>query len=163
MSGVSRLADFEPSPARKAGIQEPIKILVVDDSAFDRELIGRLLEPVADLKLVFACNGNEGLAAITREHPAVILTDLIMPDMEGLELVQRVRAQHARLSVILMTAYGSEEIAMQALRAGAANYIPKKRLTRDLVSTIRQVLSIAALTRARQRSRPDHASDQAHS
>jgi CheY-like chemotaxis protein len=53
--------------------------------------------------------------------------------------------------VILVTAYGSEEVAMQALRAGAANYIPKKRLTRDLVPTIRQVLSIAALTRERTR------------
>jgi CheY-like chemotaxis protein len=114
-------------------------------------LIGRLLEPLADLKLVFACNGNDGLAAIKRESPSVILTDLIMPDMEGLELVQRVRAEHPSLSVILVTAYGSEEIAMQALRAGAANYIPKKRLTRDLVSTIRRVLSIAALTRERAR------------
>jgi CheY-like chemotaxis protein len=151
MSGVSPRIDLAPSPVRHVEIHQPIKILVVDDSAFDRQLIGRLLEPLADLKVVFACNGNDGLAAITREDPAVILTDLIMPDMEGLELVQRVRAQHPSLSVILVTAYGSEEIAMQALRAGAANYIPKKRLTRDLVSTIRQVLSIAALTRERTR------------
>jgi CheY-like chemotaxis protein len=151
MSGVFPLADFEPSSGRTAEMPERTKILVVDDSAFDRQLIGRLLEPLADLKLVFACNGNDGLGAITRESPSVILTDLIMPDMEGLELVQRVRAEHPSLSVILVTAYGSEEVAMQALRAGAANYIPKKRLTRDLVPTIRQVLSIAALTRERTR------------
>jgi CheY-like chemotaxis protein len=71
--------------------------------------------------------------------------------MEGLELVQRVRAAHPQISVILVTAYGSEEVAMKALRAGAANYIPKKRLTRDLVPTIRHVLSIAAMTRERRR------------
>ena len=81
----------------------------------------------------------------------MILTDLVMPDMEGLELVQQVRAQHPHISVILVTAYGSEEVAMQALRAGAANYIPKKRLARDLVPTLRQVLSIATTTRERRR------------
>jgi CheY-like chemotaxis protein len=151
MSGVSLPAAFAPSPVRQAETGEPTKILVVDDSAFDRELIGRLLEPLADLKLVFACNGSEGLAAVRRENPALILTDLIMPDMEGLELVQQVRAQQPTLSVILVTAYGSEEVAMQALRAGAANYIPKKRLMRDLVPTIRQVLAIASLTRERTR------------
>ena len=92
-----------------------------------------------------------GLAVIERENPAIILTDLIMPDMEGLELVQKVRASHPHISVILVTAYGSEEVAMQALRAGASNYIPKKRLARDLVPTLRQVLSIATMTRERRR------------
>jgi CheY-like chemotaxis protein len=100
---------------------------------------------------VFAKSGHEGLEVIERERPAVILTDLIMPDMEGLELIQQVRARHPQISVILVTAYGSEEVAMQALRAGAANYIPKKRLARDLVPTIRQVLSIATMTRERRR------------
>ena len=65
----------------------------------------------------------------------MILTDLVMPDMEGLELVRRVRAEHPQIPVILVTAYGSEDVAMQALRAGAANYIPKKQLARDLVPT----------------------------
>ncbi len=60
-----------------------------------------------------------------------------MPDMEGLELIRKVRAEHPQISVILVTAYGSEEVAMQALRAGAANYIPKKHLARDLVPTLR--------------------------
>ena len=55
-----------------------------------------------------------------------------MPHMEGLELIQEVRIQHPHIPVILMTAFGSEEVAMRALRAGAANYIPKKYLARDL-------------------------------
>ena len=58
MGGVSPLAAFEPSPVRNVEIRDPTKILVVDDSAFDRQLIGQLLEPLADLKLVFACNGT---------------------------------------------------------------------------------------------------------
>jgi CheY-like chemotaxis protein len=141
----------EASPPCNPSVPEPSTVLVVDDSAFDRHLIGQLLESLEDIKIVFASSGQAGVDVIERAHPAIILTDLIMPDMEGLELVQKVRARYPHISVILVTAYGSEEIAMQALRAGAANYIPKKRLARDLVPTIRQVLSIATTTRERRR------------
>jgi CheY-like chemotaxis protein len=141
----------EASPLCPPPVHEATTVLVVDDSAFDRHLIGQLLQSLNDIKLVYAKSGHEGLEVIERDGPAVILTDLIMPDMEGLDLVQQVRAQHPHISVILVTAYGSEEVAMRALRAGAANYIPKKRLARDLVPTIRQVLSIASTTRERRR------------
>ncbi len=133
------------------GSRPATTVLVVDDSSFDRLVVGKLLESMAELRVAYASNGQDGLDAIEREAPAVILTDLIMPDMEGLELVRRVRAEHPHISVILVTAYGSEEVAMQALRAGAANYIPKKQLARDLVPTVRQVLTISAGTLERRR------------
>ena len=151
MGALVHASVIEDSPICGPAVPEPTKILVVDDSAFDRHLAGQLLESLKGVELVFAGNGRDGLAAIEREAPAVILTDLIMPDMEGLELVRQVRAQHPHISVILVTAFGSEEVAMQALRAGAANYIPKRRLARDLVPTIRQALSIAVMTRERLR------------
>ena len=81
---------------------------------------------------------SAGLEAIARESPAIVLTDLILPDGEGLELVERVRAQHPHTHVILMTAYGNEEVAMRALRAGAANYIAKKNIANDLVPLVRK-------------------------
>lgn len=130
---------------------DPTTVLVVDDSAFDRQLVSQLLGPLPGLRVVFACDGGEALAAIPDESPSVILTDLVMPNMGGLELVQRVRAEHPEISVILMTAFGSEEVAMQTLRAGAANYIPKRDLARDLASTLRRVLSVANLSRGRSR------------
>jgi len=136
-------------PAQTSG--EVATVLVVDDSAFDRHLVGQLLQSLDDVRVVSACNGREGLEAIAREAPSVILTDLIMPDIDGLELVRRVRAEHPEICVILMTAFGSEEVAMRTLRAGAANYIPKKDLARDLTATLRRVLSMAALTRERRR------------
>jgi CheY-like chemotaxis protein len=79
----------------------------------------------------------------------LILTDLIMPDMDGLELVQQVRERFPSIPIILMTAFGSEEAAMRALRAGAANYIPKRYLARDLVETIRCMLRISSDNRQR--------------
>jgi CheY-like chemotaxis protein len=126
-------------------------VLVVDDSPLDREIIGRLLGSLEDVSVSYARDGAEGLAAIKRVCPRVILTDLVLPDMQGTELIREVRAEHPHISMILVTAYGSEEVAMQALRAGAANYIPKRDLARDLVSTLRQVLTIAAITHERKR------------
>ncbi len=142
-------ARSDPNPAHPPG--EVTTILVVDDSAFDRHLVSQLLEPLKDVRVVYACDGSQGLDAIAREAPSVILTDLIMPDMEGLELVQRVRAQHPQISVILMTAFGSEDVAVRTLRAGATNYIPKKDLARDLPATLRCVLNMASLKRERGR------------
>ncbi len=137
--------------ARLSAANEPTTVLVVDDSPFDRYFIGKLLHSLDDVRVVFAENGRAGLAAVDRESPSVILTDLIMPDMEGLELVQEVRALYPHISVVLMTAYGSEDVAMRALRAGAANYIAKKDLARDLRPTIRQIIALSTNSRERRR------------
>jgi DNA-binding response OmpR family regulator len=71
-----------------------------------------------------------------------VLTDLHMPEMDGLELVQAIRVRHSLVPVILMTAQGSEDIAIEALQKGAASYIPKKSLDRDLAETVQGVLDV---------------------
>ena len=63
---------------------------------------------------------------------AIVLTDLKMDGMDGLALVRAVRKDHPHVPVILMTAHGSEDVAMEALRVGATDYVPKSRLTQDL-------------------------------
>ena len=70
-------------------------LLVVDDSVFDRRLVGELLAPLNGLNVIYAGSVSAGLEAIARESPAVVLTDLVLPDGEGLELVERVRAAPA--------------------------------------------------------------------
>ncbi|HWU41442.1 MAG TPA: response regulator [Candidatus Acidoferrum sp.] len=79
-----------PSPVVMA---EPplITLLVVDDSAFDHQVIARLFQVVEGLRVIFASGGKEAMQTVDRELPQLILTDLIMPDMDGLELVQQVR------------------------------------------------------------------------
>ena len=104
---------------------------------------------MSGLRLVFASGGLQALETIRRDSPHLILTDLIMPDMDGLELVQQVRANFPSIPLILMTAFGSEEAAMRALRAGAANYLPKRDLARDLTETIQKVLRLSATDRHR--------------
>ena len=111
-------------------------VLIVDDYMIDRRIAGSIVEKFAGLTPTYASDGHEALESIALEEPAVVLTDLQMPGMGGLALVQNIREKFPRLPVILMTAHGSEDIAIQALRAGATNYVTKKTLGRDLAETL---------------------------
>ncbi len=126
-------------------------VLIVDDSSIDRRIAGSIVEKFAGLRPTFASDGKQALESIALEEPAVVLTDLQMPGMDGLALVQNIREKFPRLPVILMTAHGSEDVAIHALRAGATNYVPKKSLARELAETLRQVLAISAVDRQRQK------------
>src|SRR5262249_705332 len=127
------------------------KILIVDDSPIDRTLAAKLLEKHSGWTTAHAENGRAALAALERESFDLVLTDLQMPEMNGLELVSTIRAQHPHVPVILMTAHGSEDIALEALRRGAASYVPKDNLASDLVETTENVLSVASAERNQQR------------
>jgi CheY-like chemotaxis protein len=126
-------------------------VLVVDDSTVDRHLAGGLIGKMEGWKASFAANGVEALASIAQHMPDVVLTDLLMPEMDGLELVQTIRIKYPRVPVILMTAHGSEDIAIQALQKGAASYVPKKSLARDLPETLEQVLAATQTDRNNRR------------
>ena len=117
-------------------------VLIVDDSAIDRRLAGALVKK-ADFEPVFAADGREALAQIARQMPAILVTDLHMPNMNGLELTEAVRKAHPSLPVVLMTAHGSEEIAMLALRTGAASFVRKRRLADDLATTLHAILELS--------------------
>jgi CheY-like chemotaxis protein len=112
----------------------------VDDSPVDRRLAGGLLEKHVDCTVVYAADGREALRQMTPRPPDLVLTDLQMPHMNGLELVAAVKSDYPLVPVVLMTARGSEEIAAEALRRGAASYVPKKKLAEDLAATVRRVL-----------------------
>lgn len=118
-------------------------ILIVDDSPIDRQMIGDFVTRTGDTAL-FANNGEEALAAIEAKRPDCVLTDLQMPVMDGLELVRRVRRDFSSVPVILMTAFGNEDIAVEALQAGASSYVAKRRMMVDLGDALRIVLESAA-------------------
>jgi CheY-like chemotaxis protein len=146
----SRSQPDDPSEALDVN-QIGSTVLIVDDSSIDRRIAGSIVEKFAGLRPTFASDGKEALESIALEEPAVVLTDLQMPGMDGLALVQNIREKFPRLPVILMTAHGSEDVAIHALRAGATNYVPKKSLGRELAETLRQVLAISAVDRQRQK------------
>jgi CheY-like chemotaxis protein/anti-sigma regulatory factor (Ser/Thr protein kinase) len=115
-------------------------ILIVDDSAVERRLAGGLLQGSSDFTLQYADNGKEALEIVAGERPDVVVTDLVMPEMDGLGLLRALRKMSPPIPVILMTAYGNEEIAAEAMGAGAVSYVPKSLRAATLLPTVRQVL-----------------------
>ena len=100
-------------------------VLVVDDSPVDRRLAGKLLERNSQLAVDYAAHGGEALRQMEQRMPDLVLTDLQMPNMDGLRLVETVRRLYPLVPVIIMTAHGSEDVAVKALMSGAAGFVPK--------------------------------------
>jgi len=148
---LSTAAVEETGPAAPEACPAPPTVLVVDDCCVDRRLVTGLLARSLGLRTADADGGEGALAAIERERPSVVVTDLQMPGMDGLALVEAIRRRYPEVPVVLMTGHGSEEAAMNALRAGAASYVPKRALATELVPTLRRVLSLAAPGRDRLR------------
>lgn len=128
-------------------------VLVVDDSQVDRRLVGGLLQRSGEFQLVYAANGKDALERMELDVPDVVVTDLHMPEMNGLELVEAVKSAYPLVPILLMTAQGSEELAVEALKRGAASYVTKRRLSEDLISTLEQILAAASLDQGQSRLR----------
>lgn len=128
-------------------------ILVVDDCAVDRRMVGGLLQQGTDWLITYARDGREALEMVRRALPDLIVTDLQMPEMSGLALVHEVVANYPAIPVMLITSEGSEEVAMEALAAGAASYSPKRLLSADLIRNSRALLRNSGESRRRARVR----------
>jgi CheY-like chemotaxis protein/anti-sigma regulatory factor (Ser/Thr protein kinase) len=126
------------------------RVLVAEDSPTQAAEVTFLLED-AGFEVESAGDGVAALSALRKKEFDLLVTDLQMPRMDGLALVEAVRAEHPKVPVVLVTAHGSEEIAARALKAGAASYVPKRFLATDLVQVVRQVVSMAGPDPARKR------------
>jgi CheY-like chemotaxis protein len=134
----------EPPPRR-------CRVLIVDDNAADLKIAGSIVEKQLQHEALFAANGEEALKIVKQEPPNVILTDLQMPEMDGLELVEEIKTKFPLIPVVVFTAYGSEEIALQVLKAGAASYVPKRMMANDLGGVLEAVLSASEVDQRRHR------------
>ena len=120
---------------------DPSHILVVDDSPTQLRQIQFLLEREGFV-VQSAADGVQATASIEDNMPMLVVTDLQMPEMNGLELVASLKETIPSLPVILTTSQGSEEIASQALKAGAASYVPKRELNDTLIPVLQQVMAV---------------------
>ncbi len=117
------------------------QILVVDDSAIERRVLGGLLGTNPDWTVDFAGDGAEALERCRLREPDLVLTDFNMPNMDGLQLLMKLKENYSHVPVIIATAEGSEELAVTALQHGAASYVPKTLMARDLKRVVDTVLS----------------------
>ncbi|MBA2113920.1 response regulator [Bremerella alba] len=120
-------------------------ILIVDDTPVDLHLIEAILKKdAANDSIAKAGHGMEALEKLHAIHDEVdlVVTDLNMPEMNGLELVMRMQTIYPEIPVILTTAHGSEQLAIQALEQGATCYVPKSHIAERLIATVQQVRAL---------------------
>lgn len=117
------------------------KVLLVEDSVTQAVEIRMLLEEKHH-DVVHVANGRLALEVLETQPIELVITDLEMPEMNGLELVVAMRTEFEHIPAILVTAQGSEELAAKALRRGAAGYVPKNHLQSMLNDTIVDVLGV---------------------
>lgn len=116
-------------------------ILVVDDSVTDRTLsVGLIRRSHPNWHIIPVAGAREALQEITRRHIDIVVSDLVMPGMDGQEFLQVMSDDHPLIPVVLVTAQGDDRIAAECIALGAVNYVPKRRLAEDLVTVLNEVL-----------------------
>ena len=119
----------------------PIRILVADDHRLIREAISLALERERDIQIVAeAASGPEALRRAGASRPDLVLLDIRMPELDGLEVLDRLRAQYPNLKVAILSAIDEPEVAEEALRRGAVAYLGKRVEPAALATTIRKVI-----------------------
>jgi DNA-binding NarL/FixJ family response regulator len=117
-----------------------IRILIVDDHAVLREGLTMIVESQPDLRVVAETgSGKQAIALFEQHAPDIMLLDLGLPDVHGVDVIRALRAKHPEARIIVLTTYLGDVQALRALRAGASGYLLKATLRRDLLDTIRAV------------------------
>jgi len=126
-------------------------VLVVDDDPVVRRMAAALIARSGENEVRLAGGGAEALALVEQQTPDLVITDLNMPEIGGLELLKCLRDKHEGLPVIVMTAHGDEQLPVKVLKAGAASYLPKSLLDEGLLALVTDVLAISQSERRNQR------------
>ena len=135
-----------------------MKVIVIDDEAGVRRTLSMILEDEG-YQVITASDGKEGLERALKEEPDIVLCDIRMPRVDGLEFLEQYRKNNGQGLVITMTAYGSNELAVEAMQKGAYDYLPKPFTTAEVVLTLRKAEEREKLrrevTRLRRRVKAD--------
>jgi DNA-binding NtrC family response regulator len=122
------------------------KILVVDDEAATRRLMEQTLKKQG-YEVLLASNGDEGLRAVADENPDLVILDIMLPGMDGIEVLQRIREVNKDTVVIMATAMDDLKVAVRAMRLGAYDYINKPFHIDDLVLSVNKAMETSRLRR----------------
>jgi RNA polymerase sigma factor (sigma-70 family) len=134
------MSDDFSLPTASASHAAKIRVLLIDDHTLVRQGLRMFIEMQNDMEVVAeGATGREAIALTSRFDPDVILLDLIMPEMDGVEATREIMAQRPGSRVLILTSFGEDDKVFPAIRAGAQGYLLKDIQPRELVQSIREV------------------------
>jgi len=117
------------------------KILIVDDHAIVREGLKKILNCFAGIEEIEeACNGKETLEKIRKKEFNIVLLDISLPDINGLDILKQIKKIRPNLQVLILSIHPEERYAIRTLKAGASGYLTKDRAPQELVKAVREIL-----------------------
>ncbi|MBN1233039.1 MAG: response regulator [Candidatus Coatesbacteria bacterium] len=117
------------------------KVLIVDDAIFMRALLKDILTNGGYTVVAEASNGREAIEQYKKHKPVVVLMDIVMPDMDGIEAVKEIMKYDSNAKVIMCSALGQQPLVLEALNAGAKEFIIKPFQAEKVLSSINSILS----------------------
>lgn len=131
-------AGESPAPA----LRHPIRVALVEDQADVRENWMRLINSFPDFECICSCaSGEEALAVIPSRHPDVVLMDIFLPRISGIECLARLKTKLPEVQIVILTAMDNQELLFMALKAGADGYLLKRTEPSDLRRALLDVLN----------------------
>lgn len=120
----------------------PVTIVVADDDLEYREIVRALLGPMSDTMTIVgeAADGEEALALVRRERPDIVITDLMMPRLNGVDLTRRIRRELPETKIILMSSFPEDAYRLMASDSGADTFLSKRVITSELLPAIADVI-----------------------
>ena len=120
----------------------PVTIVIVDDNLEYRMIVRALIRSLSETMTVVgeAADGEEALAVVLREQPDIVITDLVMPGLNGVELTKRLRTELPQTRIILMSSYTEDAYRLMVSDSGADAFVNKQLLTSTLLPAIRDVI-----------------------
>ena len=116
------------------------RVLIADDAAFMREMLRDILTDGGYEIVAEAADGNEAVSAFAKHHPDLVTLDIVMPRKSGLEALREIIAGHPGACVVMCSALGQESLVMEAIEAGATDFIVKPFRGEDVLAVVKKVL-----------------------
>jgi two-component system, NarL family, response regulator LiaR len=117
-----------------------IRVLIVDDHPVVRKGLHCLLSEEPGFEVVGeAVNGRQAIEVVNQTHPDVVLMDLVMPEMNGVEAIRQITSHHSDVRILVMTSFNTDELVFPSIKAGALGYLLKESEPEDLLRMLRQV------------------------
>src|SRR3989337_649719 len=115
------------------------RMLVIDDEAAIRDSLRMILE-YEDYQFMGAASGQEGIATVQRDRPDLVLLDIKMPGMDGIEVLRKLHAHDETLPVVMISGHGPPATAVEAIRSGAIDFLDKPLSSERVIVTVQNVL-----------------------